>query len=42
MDMLQEIRYSTEIVIREKDVNQNICFTLNITANSVSFRKLIL
>jgi len=26
--------YSTEIVIREKDVNQNICFTLNVTANS--------
>ncbi|MEO8765861.1 MAG: hypothetical protein ABI416_16285 [Ginsengibacter sp.] len=26
--------YSTEIVIREKDVNQNICFTLNITANN--------
>jgi hypothetical protein len=25
--------YSTEIVIREKDVNQNICFTLNITSN---------
>ncbi len=26
--------YSTEIVIREKDVNQNICFTLNVTANN--------
>ena len=26
--------YSTEIVIREKDVNQNICFTLHVTANS--------
>ena len=26
--------YSTEIVIREKDVNQNICFTLNITSNN--------
>ena len=26
--------YSTEIVIREKDVNQNICFTLNVTANT--------
>jgi hypothetical protein len=27
--------YSTEIVIREKDVNQNICFTLNINSNSM-------
>ncbi len=26
--------YSTEIVVREKDVNQNICFTLNIISNS--------
>lgn len=26
--------YSTEIVLREKDVNQNICFTLNIISNS--------
>ena len=26
--------YSTEIVVREKDVNQNICFTLNVTANN--------
>jgi len=26
--------YSTEIVIREKEINQNICFTLNITANT--------
>ena len=26
--------YSTEIVIREKDVNQNICFTLNIISNA--------
>lgn len=25
--------YSTEFVIREKDVNQNICFTLNINSN---------
>ena len=27
--------YSTEIVIREKDVNQNICFILNINSNSM-------
>jgi len=27
-------RYSTEIVIREKEVNQNICFTLNVTSNT--------
>jgi hypothetical protein len=26
--------YSTEIVIREKDVNQNICFNLNVTSNN--------
>ncbi|MEO8414210.1 MAG: hypothetical protein ABI472_11155 [Ginsengibacter sp.] len=26
--------YSTEIVIREKDVNQNICFTLHITSHN--------
>ena len=26
--------YSTEIVIREKDVNQNICFTLHLTSNT--------
>lgn len=26
--------YSTEIVVREKDVNQNICFTLNIISNN--------
>lgn len=26
--------YSTEIVIREKDVNQNICFTLNVNSNN--------
>jgi hypothetical protein len=26
--------YATEIVLREKEVNQNICFTLNITTNA--------